>query len=226
MKIRLLLIIVLTVTGIRTSQAQVFIKLKVQFYNYMADPKNMYVDMPISLGVDFEKKIGVDKAISIGVANKSYNFSSNVNWASNNDFMTYVRDYKKDDFIDGWLADPEIKFHYINIPVGIRLQARLFFGLKYQAGINILINKPMFKDENFEVPIQGLGHAPVVIDHSLTVFFSAFGFIDMFGCYTLSQPLVKNQTYSYEFMRDFARRPSLISYGINFPLTKFKRKKI
>jgi hypothetical protein len=220
------LLIVFSIFLTTHTTGQVFVKLKVQFPNQLHTPAHMYTDMPISMGVEFEKKIGIDKALSIGISNRSYKFSSDVNWTSNNDFMSYVRDYTQNDLIDGWLADPEINFHYIHVPVGFRIQSRLFFGLKYQVGFNFLVKKPMFVESEFEVPIPFEGHAPVVIDHNLTVFFSAFGFFDMFGCYTLSQPLVKNNPYAYDFMKDFAGKQTVLSYGMNFALTKFKRKSL
>jgi len=206
--------------------AQVFIKMRVQFMSMPKNPPNTYVDIPMSLGVEFEKKIGVDKAISIGISNRSYKFSTDVNWISNNDFMAYVRDYTKDDLIDAWLSDPEINFHYINVPIGFRVQSRLFFGFKYQLGLNFLLKKPEFKEDNYTVPIPFDGHSPLVVDHTATVFFTAFGFFDMFGSYTFSQPFVKNNAYSYDFMMDFISHPSFLSYGMSFPLTKIKRKKI
>jgi len=209
------------------AQGQTFIKMKVQFMSMPGNPSNTYVDIPMSIGVDFEKKISVDKAISIGISNRSYKFSTNVNWISNNDFMAYVRDYTKNDFVDAWLSDPEINFHYINVPIGLRLQTRLFFGFKYQLGLNFLVNKPAFRDDdNYSVPIPFEGHSPLVVDHTAMVFITAFGFFDMFGSYTLSQPLVKNNPYSYDFMEDFISRPYFLSYGMSFPLTKIKRKKI
>ena len=208
------------------AHAQTFIKLKVQFPTLQKEPANSYVNMPMMLGLELEKKIGIDKAISIGISNKSINYSTDVNWASQNDFLTYVRDYTKNDFIDGWLADPDINFHYLYVPVGFRLQARLFFGFKYQTGFNFLLNKPEFKEGKYSVPLQNNSQSPIVIDHTLTVFFTAFGFFDMYGSYTLSNPWVKHERYSYDFMKDFAKRQTIASFGMNFSVAKIKKKKI
>lgn len=234
--IKRILICCCWIWSVSITEAQVYVKVGVDFSNKQPKEQLLYLGNCYNLNLNFEKKIKLNKSISLGLMYKSYVVKSadggvgSLNYWSATDFITYTRNYYSNDlllFSD--VTDNVQVLHYqsIGLPITLKYFVTKNIAVSYRFTYLHTLKEPMFKGDKYETPIEQHAYQAHQLENALQVQYTLMGKLDITLGYSIGLlPFIKKGEYDYIFMNYLDFKPNYFYVGLAYSIARLKTKKL